>query len=403
MKHYKTLIALVLLLCLSLTCLTGCTENLEPVNLVLIAGVCSDESVFTGFDLLTELPDRPGSHYTVLNADGTPGCIIPDSEIEDLSGKMYAPAMERQKKESMARQILAQISEFVPDSDEIDMAGTIEKGAHALRAQTQDEVENILIFYCSGRSTSGRINFVSTPLSELDPETSAKAVASMMDADLRGARVLWYCLGACGGKQTPINAEETRTMEAFYSNLLTLLGASSVEFMDQLPSDEVYCFADKPVTSIPVQGEQNGLQPLPPADEEGCYVLAEERIGYEPDTALFRDESSAEAALRPFAEALLADPEKTIVLYSTCSCSGDVENDAAVELACARTEAVVQVLMSMNVPRSQIIALQVSIEDDVLYQKGLGTGEAGAVNRKTVIAFSDTSFAQNVLAKGQVI
>lgn len=402
MKSCKTLIALVLLLCLSLTCLTGCTENLEPVNAALIVGVCSDESVVTGLDLLTELPDRPGSCYTVLNTDGTPGCIISASEIEDLSGQLYAPAMVRQMKRDMTRKMLAQISEYVPDSAEIDMAGAIEKGAHALRAQKADGREDILILYCSGRSTTGRINFVSTPLSQLDAKASANAVAMSMDADLTGVKVLFYCLGACGGSQPPINAVEIRTMKDFYSNLFLLLGAASVEFMDQLPSDEVYCFAE-PVTPIPVQGETDGLQPLPPADEEGCYVLTEERIGYEPDTALFRDAAAAEAALRPFADALLADPESKVVLYSTCSCSGDVENDAAAELARARTEAVVQVLMRMNVPRSRIIALQVSIEDDNLYQKGLGTGEAGSVNRKTVISFFDTPFAQTVLAKGQVI
>ena len=101
------------------------------------------------------------------------------------------------------------LNSYTPASSEIDMAEALQLAVRQLNAHADDQRPNVLVLYCSGRSTSGLINMVQTPLYRIDIDRSVAAIAAEMDLDLSSIdQVIWYCCGECGGDQPPLSANE---------------------------------------------------------------------------------------------------------------------------------------------------------------------------------------------------
>ena len=339
MKIMKN-ITVALLGVLLLTTLSGCPgpeDETEPINVAFVLGIATDETkVNNGIRELEALPTLSGSTYAFISAEGQPTTIGQPGEIPDFSQKGYTKDMMNRVYSGIKADLTQRLETYQPSTAEIDMAAATELAVRNLNAHAIEGRRNVLVYYCSGRSTTGLINMTETGLDDLDIEASVAAIAKQMDADMSKIdEVVCYCLGDCGPKQGSLCAEEKVTMKTFYEELFHALGASTVTFRDDLPSTEAYSFSDTPVSAIPVKDTVSGLSMAEP------IVLSESKLEFLADSAEFKDTDAAEAALQPVADMLLKEHDLRVLLYSTCA--GDIDYP---ELSSKRSETVKNCLMA---------------------------------------------------------
>lgn len=350
-KMMKSIFSAILTLAMLLS-FTGCgdsedIQSSDPVNIAFVVGIADDETKFNeGIDELASLPANPGTDYAFISAEGEPAMIGEAKTIPDFSDRGYTDVMMERVRTGIMADLTGQLADYKPTSSELDLAAATDLGVRTLKAHAVDGRDNVLVYYCSGRSTTGFINMVETPVYEMDVEESASAVAQKMKVDLSGIDVVWYCCGDFGGnKQPKISPNEKEQLKAFYNQLFTALGAKSITFKDDLPSSECYSFPDVPVSPIAVEdtgSELKDLVVLAPEvfeeteetqDEEVAdtavlespIVIPESQVRYQPDSAEFLDPVAAADAIQPAVDFLLEHPEVNILLYGTCA--GDNDTD----------------------------------------------------------------------------
>ena len=395
-------IAMIALVFVLLMNLAGCSkvESEEPVNLALVAAIADGETVLNdNIEELSSLPLRTGSTYAFISADGSTALIGEPSTIKDLSDRGYNATMMERVRSSIQADIASRLDEYHPASAEIDLAAATTAAVRTLNANAVEGRQNILVYYASGRSTTGLINLIQTPVYQLDVEASAAAVAEKMHIDMSSVNeVIWYCCGDLGDDQPALNAEEKDKLKSFYRQLFTALGAKKVTFKDDLPSSESYNFDDAPVSTMPVAGTGSGLQPLSVErlnnDKafESPLAITEEQVRFQPDSAEYLDGQAAHAAIQPIADYMLNHPDLSIVLYGTCA--GDMPS----ELGRTRAETVKASLVSFGVDANRITAITIDPADDPYYQFNLGTSEEASVNRKVVLVDASSELAQQIVS-----
>lgn len=389
-------------------CLTGCEggEENEPVNIAFVVGIADDETKLNeGISELSNLPASPGTDYAFISIEGEPRTIGEAGTIPDFSAQGYTNAMMDRVRAGIMADLTERLNSYKPKSSEIDMAASTELAVRTLNAHAVEGRKNILTYYCSGKSTTGLINMLETPVYQMDVQSSAAAVAEKMNLDMSNIdEVIWYCLGDFGNKQAKLYPDEKAQLREFYTELFTSLGAKKITFKDNLPNSESYSFPDTPVSCMPVEGTESGLVDLDPemfkdADSkalESPIVIPETQVSYKGDSAEFLDADAAKNAIQPVADFLLESPEVSVLIYGTCA--GDVDSSETLTLGKARAESVKQVLVSAGVDEKRITAVTVKVTDDPYHQFNLGTGSEATVNRKTVMIDMSTEFAKQILA-----
>lgn len=404
----KKLLMIALLIALIASC-TGCdspSDTKEAVNIAFVSGIADDETKFDPeIEELVSLSEQPGSDYAFISVEGDPVCIGEPDTVADLSDRNYTDTMINRIREGMQAEFDDTLNSYTPASSEIDMAEALQLAVRQLNAHADDQRPNVLVLYCSGRSTSGLINMVQTPLYRIDIDRSVAAIAAEMDLDLSSIdQVIWYCCGECGGDQPPLSANEKSKLKTFYQRLFITLGMdeSQIVFKDGLPLSESYHFAEASVTPIETQGDTSALHEL--SEEvlaENAFadpiVIPETQVRYQPDSADFLDPQAAAAAIDPVAQYLLKYPDLNILLYATCA--GDSDSEDTVKLSTDRAQRVKDLLVEKGIESQRITVISVKASDDPYYQFGLGTGEAASVNRKTVMMDRNSALAMQLLSE----
>lgn len=391
-------------------CLTGCEggEENEPVNIAFVVGIADNETKLNeGISELSNLPTSPSTDYAFISIEGEPRTIGEAGTIPNFSAQGYTNTMMERVRAGIMADLTERLNSYKPKSSEIDMAASTELSVRTLNAHAVEGRKNILVYYCSGKSTTGLINMLETPVYQMDVQSSAKAVAEKMNLDMSNIdEVIWYCCGDFGDTQTKLSSVEKTQLQDFYKELFIALGveAKKITFKDNLPNSESYSFPDTPVSCMPVEGTESGLVDLDPemfkdADSkalESPIVIPETQVSYKGDSAEFLDADAAKNAIQPVADFLLESPEVSVLIYGTCA--GDVDSSETLTLGKARAESVKQVLVSAGVDEKRITAVTVKVTDDPYHQFNLGTGSEAAVNRKTVMIDMSTEFAKQILA-----
>ena len=412
-KIIKTVITVAIVLTV-LFGLTGCTGNpadSEPVNAAFVLGIIDGESKIKTdmIDTLSTLPCSPGSSYAFISTEGQPVTIGEPGTIPDLTDRGYNSTMMKRVEEGIRADLTERLESYEPASSECDMAAATELAVRTLRANAVEGRENKLIFYCGGKSTSGIINMVETPVYKMDIESSVSTVAQQMNVDMSDIEVIWYCCGDyVNSSQDKLSDDEKKKLQSFYQQLFETLGAKKVTFMQDLPSSESYEFSSTPVSSMEVEETTSGLQELTVLDSEilkeadasvlsDPVVIPESQVKYKPDSAEFLDPAAAEAAIQPVADFLTEHPDVKILLYGTCA--GDTDSEKTLQLGKARANSIKSVLCAAGIDESRITAVTVKTDDDPYHEFGLGTGSEGSVNRKTVMVDMSSELAKQILEK----
>ena len=339
-------------------CLTGCEggEENEPVNIAFVVGIADNETKLNeGISELSNLPASPSTDYAFISIEGEPRTIGEAGTIPNFSAQGYTNTMMERVRAGIMADLTERLNSYKPKSSEIDIAASTELSVRTLNAHAVEGRKNILVYYCSGKSTTGLINMLETPVYQMDVQSSAKAVAEKMNLDMSNIdEVIWYCCGDFGDTQTKLSSVEKTQLQDFYKELFIALGveAKKITFKDNLPNSESYSFPDTPVSCMPVEGTESGLVDLDPemfkdADSkalESPIVIPETQVSYKGDSAEFLDADAAKDAIQPVADFLLESPEVSVLIYGTCA--GDVDSSETLTLGKARAESVKQVLVS---------------------------------------------------------
>lgn len=431
MKNMKTIIVFVLTVVMAMV-FTGCNaiETGEPVNIAFVVGIADGESkVNSGIDELFDLPACPGSDFAFISVEGSPVCIGEPGTMADLSSRGYSNAMMDRIRSGIRAELSTRLDSYRPSSAQIDMAGAIELGVRQLNSQAVDGRKNILVLYCSGRSSAGLIDLVETPAFKVDIEASVATIAQKMGIDMSKVdEVIWYAIGECGGEQPALSSGEKGKLRDFYTQLFIALGMDPdhILFKSNLPSSECYHFEDVPVSCMAVEDTGSGLKELVEVapedyDDVGVSVLEtadtsvpevpvapilaepivfpENIVQYLPDSDRFLDPEAAAEAIQPVVDLLLRHPDLEVLLYGTCA--GGANSEYTLRLGKARAMSVRDVLVAAGVDESRITVVSVKVEDDPYYQDGLGTGAEASVNRKTVIVDKSSALAEKIFANTQ--
>lgn len=180
--------------------------------------------------------------YSCILSDSTPN-VICDGTVPDFRDRGYTADMVKRAQLSVSADIIGQLDAAEPDSDEVDIAAATSLAVRKLRSNQIEGRDNILVYYGSGVSTSGLIDMTNVPICDLDIETSATNLASTMNLDMTGIRVVWYCCGdIAGAEQNPLSNNEKKIMKDFYSTWLSDMGADEVIFKEDTPLDGAYSF-----------------------------------------------------------------------------------------------------------------------------------------------------------------
>ena len=389
MKKMITMILIFVFLCCVCTgCGDGGVDPVsldQPYNVALVTAIANNNPVFdTGIDELARLPEISGSTYSCILADSTPH-VICDGTVPDFSDRGFTEDMLKRAQASIAADIVAQLDEAMPDSPEVDIAGAASLAVRTLHANAVDGRDNILIFYCSGISTSGLINMTEVPVYKLDVESSVETLSDLLDFNLSGIQVVWYCCGDVAGyDQSVLSENEKKILKSFYETLFMKMGAETVKFMEDVPQDGCYSFEQK-VSVMETEGTVSGLKEMVVSFEDvvsenaaengsdesvaealdevftGGEILSfdETSIAFKPDSTELIAPEDAMDALSYVIDYMDSHPDFNLLICGTTTSAG--EKDFSIHLSEKRADTIRNILIN-----------DAGIDADRIYTLGCG-------------------------------
>ena len=388
-------VILVMTLCISMVCfMTGCSDTgNEEIALAVVGSPHSNEP---GFPLdAASIKDKLynccyayGSVSFITN-DGNPKVAyqtdIPKPEKSGLS---------ENKKKTIATnytsQLLKELSKLNSDVSEVDTLKAITYASKTL-SSSSPSADKVLVIMDNGLSTVGYLDFTKGLLyadtkSIVDALNKAEAIPDLTDVN-----VVWMYLGQTAAPQQELSEVQKHKLEEIWRTTLTEGGAKSIEFVNDIASDE----PDNNLPSVSVVDVQNrsidietSKEPVEIIIEEPIetIVLDNTSVRFIGDKAEFVDYEEASSVLAQYAQILLEHPNnKVYVIGTTATGSTDFCNKLSVN----RANAVCQVLISYGVPESQLIPLGMGYEDpwhiDDVDDNGKQIEEYACQNRKVLI------------------
>ena len=386
---------LVMTLCISMVCfMTGCSDSgNEEIALAVVGSPHSNEPSFplnaaSIKDKLYNCCYAYGSVSFITN-DGNPKVVyqtdIPEPEKSGLS---------ENKKKTIATnytsQLLKELSKLNSDVSEVDTLKAITYASKTL-SSSSPSADKVLVIMDNGLSTVGYLDFTKGLLyadtkSIVDALNKAEAIPDLTDVN-----VVWMYLGQTAAPQQELSEVQKHKLEEIWCTILTEGGAKSIEFVNDIASDE----PDNNLPSVSVVDVQNrsidietSKEPVEIIIEEPIetIVLDNTSVRFIGDKAEFVDYEEASSVLAQYAQILLEHPNnKVYVIGTTATGSTDFCN----ELSVNRANAVCQVLISYGVPESQLIPLGMGYEDpwhiDDVDDNGKQIEEYACQNRKVLI------------------
>lgn len=362
-------VILVMTLCISMVCLmTDCSDTgNEEIALAVVGSPHSNEPSFpldaaSIKDKLYNCCYAYGSVSFITN-DGNPKVVyqtdIPKPEKSGLS---------ENKKKTIATnytsQLLKELSKLNSDVSEVDTLKAITYASKTL-SSSSPSADKVLVIMDNGLSTVGYLDFTKGLL-YADTKTIVDALNKVEAIpDLTDVNVVWMYLGQTAAPQQELSEVQKHKLEEIWRTILTDGGAKSIEFVNDIASDE----PDNNLPSVSVVDVQNRSIDIE-TSEEPVEIIIEEPIEtivldntsvrFIGDKAEFVDYEEASSVLAQYAQILLEHPNnKVYVIGTTATGSTDFCN----ELSVNRANAVCQVLISYGVPESQLIPLGMGFED----------------------------------------
>ena len=338
----KTILLLLSILVLSTLLFTGCSENDsepvgaldQPYNVAFVLAKANNQPILEVSQVkeFSNLSEVAGTTYSLVEADGTPSVCM-SGVIPDFTEQQYSAEMISRANQQVYNSILAKLSGIAPDSNQVDLAAAISTGVRSLRSTEEDGRENLLVMYTSGISTSGMINMVDVPASDLDVDKSADEISQTLGLDMTGIHVIFYALGNISGDQPALSENERRILEDFYTKLFENMNAT-ITFVDCPTAEGSYNYQET-VSTMKTEEVNSGLKPTTVGFEKDANgtsnidqvfdtgdVLSLE-IFFEGDSTEFANKDAASETLSYVADYMRRNSTFKLSILATTAAAGN--------------------------------------------------------------------------------
>lgn len=275
---------------------------------------------------------------TLVNLDGRPTSAGSETYASD-AGNGIAAEDDRNQFLNGFGEALTSLRAQTPEADvltALDLAG---RSAGGQRPGT-------VVLVDSGLSTVAPLDFRQRGLLDAPPAETVDALraANALPA-LQGVTVVLAGLGDVAAPQTALAPAQRTSLVALWTAVAEAGGAACVAVVDEprggdAPSDV------PPVSLVDV--------PPPPTITPGQVTALpdDNSVGFQPDTAEFRDRNAARAVLTPFAQFLTESPARRLALTGTSARAGTLPGQ--IDLSTRRAEAVKALLVELGAPADRI-------------------------------------------------
>lgn len=285
---------------------------------------------------------REGSAIGLVNLDGRPHLTV--------AGAFSDPGTNSLALQAAQQHYLSSISSAVEDTRAkypgADVLDALNVAGQAVRAACP--YGGTVLLEDSGLQDVGTVNFTQPGILGASPADIVSFLASAGELpQLNGMTVVLAGLGDTAPPQHPLSISQQANLIAIWTAIAKAGGATSVR-VDPAPLTGPAPVHVPAVALVPVAAGQQWT----PSYQ--TYVFPDSgSVGFEPNTAVFRDPSAANAALRQLAQYLAANSSAKIELSGTTAHWGTLAGDMALSLQ--RAEAVKAVLVRMGAHPGQIV------------------------------------------------
>lgn len=416
----KTILLLLSILVLSTLLFTGCSENDsepvvaldQPYNVAFVLAKANNQPMLEVSQVkeFSNLSEVDGTTYSLVEADGTPSVCM-SGVIPDFTEQQYSAEMISRANQQVYNSILAKLSGIAPDSNQVDLAAAISTGVRSLRSTEEDGRENILVMYTSGISTSGIINMLDVPASDLDVDRSADEISQTLGLDMTNIRVIFYALGNVSGDQPALSENERRILKDFYTKLFENMGANDVNFIDCATAEGSYNYPEtvsvmttedvnsglKP-TTVGFEKDANGTSNIDQVFDTGDVLSLE--IFFEGDSTEFIDISAASETLSYVADYMQMNPSFKLSILGTTAAAGNPDECKA--FSEKRASKVKELLCSdFDISEDRIQVFGCGYSSSLYIPDTNADGslieQAAALNRTVKMADSNSTTTQDII------
>lgn len=401
MKKKNFVLAIMLVLVVLMTTLTGCglNNNTTPSAVSLVLG---NHEYFPKINLRAEsvyqkIYDAAYSYgdCSIVVVDGNPyvaasyNITKPDANIDNAKRKQIA--------KQNSEQIIADGSNAYAKTAEIDTLSAI-VASSALLKSSSAEVKEMLV-YDSGFSTTGLLDFSSENLIDVEPALIVERLSELHALpQLNGIRIIWTGLGEVCDEQDELSSTYKYNLKNIWREVIVAAGGE-VEFIDvplsatpkveELPSCKTI-----PIIQDTLELSGNIAKPI---------KFGEETIKFLGDQAVYVSAADAKKALEPIAIFLKENATKRILIVGTTASAG--KDVSCLSLSLNRANACRNTLVEMGVNESQIETLGLGRKECFLRVNDLSSNgklveKLASQNRAVYIFDTDSSEADRVKELG---
>jgi len=318
----------------------------DPRSMVLIIGAHRNApapSLDPGLVCQVTAAIRAGLPVQIVVPSGQP--LLTTPRLVSVQGGTLAQQNSPRVRQDVQR-VQAAVAAARPDSPGVDDLAALAVAADQARSAGDPHAELVLID--PGLDDRGALAFTAPGTVAANPaEVARQLKASGNLPDFRGFAILLVGIGYTAPPQAPLPAKWRSNVTQIWATVLRSAGAA-VEIIPQ-PGQGPSVKTDQPVRAVPVPP----TQPVWNSGDSTFVFPDSGPVGFDPDTAAFRDPPAAHAALRRLAGYLAANSSARIELTGTTARWGSLAG--CIALAQQRANTVKAVLVRMGARRSQTV------------------------------------------------
>ncbi|MDR1464752.1 MAG: OmpA family protein [Oscillospiraceae bacterium] len=393
----KKMITILFAALLCVLCLTGCGDTPLPaeaaVSIVLGDHGNSYALNLSNPDLVSAVASAAANGYiSVVRCDGQPELVSADIYAVPAQYRNADPQKLQNDARQRAAKILANLTGVKAEQPELDTLEALWTAVDSFDAAPDCQTREVIVID-TGLSTKGKLDFRGNLLSA-DPAV----IADFLDEqgalpDFTGITVKWFQLGDVAQPQAPLSHGQVNQLKQIWTAIIEKKGGT-VEFSKMPAVPRANDPADYPaISTVPLPPETTLL-----FDPTKATIFTEQQMRFIAETANYIDPAAAMTALRPAAEYMVAYPQFTALLIGTTA-TGNRER--CLKLSNDRAVAVRDTLISLGVPKRQIVTMGLGFDDPWHIPDTDTNGNwieaLAAQNRKVVLMDAASQGAKDIL------
>lgn len=408
MMKFRRLMVTFMMLLITLCGVVGCGNEKKPMEpakkplLCIIVANTANSKASKHIDnhniskAIQEVIFKEGA-ITIVSADGSPSLVYHerfDNLDEDI--KASSEELRRDYASEITADVLYAIKKTtIANDNEIDFLASIQLASRSLNSY-DGMVEPHIIIVGTGINTCGDMKFQENYLSSVEPDVIANAMGNRrLIPDLAGVSVTWL-LTEVDVPQPMLDYAQYQRVIEIWKAVFSKANVKDLDIRQYVSVDNAE--ANKSNAGYPYVSvikfaklEQCLNQQL----QEG-YVLNESKLQFAADSSEFLDLKAAQNELEPIAQYMQKNPQFTLLIVA--GSAGDSQNAYTKGLSMSRGTKVKSELMKLAViPNERLKVVAPEPKNNPFHESHLGTGEAAAKNRATVLMDASTPMAKKIV------